>query len=78
MEQEDIKKLLQAGLAADTEIHIEGSSNAFQLRLIGAEFKGLSPVRRHQKVYDLLAEPIRSGDIHAVNIQALTPEEQQD
>jgi BolA protein len=46
----------------------------YQVRVVSSRFTGLSRVARHRVVYDSLAELMR-GAIHALAIEALTPDE---
>lgn len=48
----------------------------FRLRIVSRQFEGLLPLARHRAVYDALGEMMQT-DIHALSIQALTPEETQ-
>jgi acid stress-induced BolA-like protein IbaG/YrbA len=43
--------------------------------LVSEAFSGLSRVKRQQLVYSFLNEKINSGEIHAVSMKCLTPEE---
>ena len=43
------------------------------ITVISAEFAGLRPVARQQRVYAPLSELIADGTLHAVNITAKTP-----
>jgi acid stress-induced BolA-like protein IbaG/YrbA len=42
--------------------------------VISADFVGMRPVARQQRVYAPLANLIADGTLHAVNISALTPD----
>ena len=44
--------------------------------MVAAEFAGKRPLARHQMVYASLGDRM-GGEIHALSIQALTPEEWQ-
>jgi BolA family transcriptional regulator, general stress-responsive regulator len=46
----------------------------FRVRIISPDFAGLRSLQRHQLVYRSLGEMMQQ-DIHALNIEALTPEE---
>lgn len=72
-------------LAADIAIEDESALHAghegaksggghFRLRIISEKFIGLAPLARHRLVYDALGEMMQR-DIHALSIQALTPDE---
>ena len=53
--------------AADGRVH-------FAVQIVSERFRGQSRVQRHRLVYDALAAELRT-DIHALALQALTPEE---
>jgi BolA protein len=46
----------------------------FRVRVVAERFAGLPTLRRHQLVYDCMAEMMQT-DIHALSITALTPEQ---
>jgi BolA family transcriptional regulator, general stress-responsive regulator len=46
----------------------------FRVSLVSAAFRGRSQIERHRLVYAAVA-PLLKGDVHALNIRALTPEE---
>jgi BolA family transcriptional regulator, general stress-responsive regulator len=46
----------------------------FRVRIVAQQFDGLRPLQRHQLVYRSLGELMQT-DIHALSIEALTPEE---
>jgi len=58
--------------------HVGHSGNKgggyFDVRVVSSDFQGLSRVARHQKVYGLVSGKI-GGEIHALSIIALTPDE---
>lgn len=72
---EDIKARLE-GAFANAEIAVAGEGNRYELKVVADEFAGLGRVKRQQAVYAAIGDLIRSGTIHAVTIQALTPAEQ--
>ena len=46
----------------------------FNVQIVSAEFSGKSPVERHRMVYSALGDAMHH-DIHALSIQARTPDE---
>lgn len=48
----------------------------YRLHIVSRQFEGLLPLARHRAVYDALGDMMET-DIHALSIQALTPDEQQ-
>lgn len=49
----------------------------FSLTIVAAGFAGLSTIQRHRLVYDALG-PLMKREIHALSIDARTPENLQD
>lgn len=74
MNEVELKEMLETGLG-DCEIKMIVEGNKIGLRLVAAVFSGLNRVKRQQLVYKLLNEKISSGEIHAVSMSCLTPEE---
>lgn len=74
MSPQEIKALIEQGIEGATA-HVEGEGNKFQATVVSARFAGLSPVKKQQMIYATLNEHIASGAIHAVTLEALTPEE---
>ena len=59
----------------DAIIQTANQGNKFDVRVVDASFEGKRTVARQQAIYGLVNDKIASGDIHALNIQALTPSE---
>ena len=53
-----------------------GRESHFKVVVVSAAFSGQSLVQRHRAVNALLADELRSG-VHALSIEALTPEQWQ-
>ena len=49
--------------------------SAVIIRVVSSEFEGLSQVKRHQMVYQVVTGFITSGALHAAKIIAQTPTE---
>ena len=71
---EQIAELIRAALPGAT-VRVESDDNThFAALVVAAEFAGRRSLARHQLVYRALGE--RMGrEIHALSIEALTPEE---
>lgn len=50
------------------------SETHFKLVLVSEVFRGLMPVRRHQRLYQVLEEEM-AGPVHALALHLFTPEE---
>jgi stress-induced morphogen len=49
-----------------------GTMDHFSIRVISDAFKGKTLLDRHRLVYEALAEPMKDGRIHALEIKADT------
>ena len=49
-----------------------GTMDHFSIRVISDAFKGKNLLDRHRLVYEALAEPMKDGRIHALEIKADT------
>lgn len=49
-----------------------GTMDHFSIRVISDTFKGKNLLDRHRLVYEALAEPMKDGRIHALEIKAET------
>jgi acid stress-induced BolA-like protein IbaG/YrbA len=69
-----VSELISTGLPG-AEVRVESDDNVhFAARIVAAQFAGLRPIARHQLVYKTLGE-LMGREIHALSIEALTPEE---
>ena len=80
-----LRAALERGLAPLTlDITDESAAHAghagaregghFRVSLVSAAFRGRPQIERHRLVYAAVA-PLLHGDVHALNIRALAPEE---
>lgn len=75
MTPNEIKQLITVGLP-ECEVSVSSDDNThFDAVVICTEFAGKRPLQRHQMVYRTLGN-LMGGEIHALSIQALTPDEQ--
>ena len=68
-----VLQAIQQGIPG-SHIEIELQGNHCHVLIVSDEFTGLTPVKRQQRVYACIQPMIESGEIHAVNIRAITPE----
>jgi len=64
----------------NSHLHVghEGAKSGgghFAVWLVSDEFKGLTKIKRHQMIYQALNDLFINGQIHALEINALTTEE---
>lgn len=78
--EEKLQALEPVFLAVENESHRHAvppnSETHFKVTLVSARFEGLMPVKRHQRIYALLADEL-SGPVHALALHLYTPEEWQ-
>ena len=71
---ERVAEMIRTGLPGAT-VHVESDDNThFASQVVAAQFAGLRPIARHQLVYKTLGALV-GREIHALSIEALTPEE---
>ena len=74
MTPERIADLIRAGLPG-AAVRVESEDNThFASQIVAAQFTGLRPIARHQLVYKALGA-LMGREIHALSIEALTPDE---
>ncbi|MGE5466198.1 MAG: BolA family protein [Ignavibacteria bacterium] len=54
---------------------VDGDGHHFEAVIVSAEFAGLSRVARQQKLNAILKARFDSGELHALSMKTLTPEE---
>ena len=57
------------------DVKVEGEESKYTVYIISDVFLGKSTVEKHQIVYAALDKYIKSGEIHALTIKALTIDE---
>jgi len=71
---ERVADMIRSGLPGAT-VRVESDDNThFASQVVAAQFAGLRPIARHQLVYKTLGVLV-GREIHALSIEALTPEE---
>ncbi|NNC77450.1 MAG: BolA/IbaG family iron-sulfur metabolism protein [Woeseiaceae bacterium] len=74
MEASEIEGLIKAGFS-EPVVQVKTDDNThFAALVVAAEFDGVRSLARHQLVYKTLGTLV-GNEIHALSIQALTPEE---
>ncbi|MGI9290969.1 MAG: BolA family protein [Gammaproteobacteria bacterium] len=74
MTPSEIEQLISTGLPG-CQVQVNSDDNThFEAVVVSGEFAGKRPLQRHQMVYKTLGE-LMGGEIHALSIQAFTPDE---
>lgn len=58
-----------------SEVILAGQDCNCQATVVSSAFSGLNKVKRQQIVYQALQDLITSGELHAISLQTLTPDE---
>ncbi|PIQ37993.1 MAG: BolA family transcriptional regulator [Lysobacterales bacterium CG17_big_fil_post_rev_8_21_14_2_50_64_11] len=74
MNAESIRQLIEQGLPG-ARVEVTGVDGVhFEARVVSSAFAGKPPLARHRMVYATLGE-LLGGEIHALSLKTLTPEE---
>ncbi len=76
VEPEDIKSYIAQGLQC-AHVSVVGDGSHFEAVIVSVDFAGKSRIQRQQLVYKALGGRMESGEIHALSMRTLTPEEWQ-
>ena len=74
MQPERVKKIIADGLLCE-ELHVQGDGEHFEALVVSSLFVGKSRVQRQQMVNALLRSYFDSGELHALSMKTVTPEE---
>jgi acid stress-induced BolA-like protein IbaG/YrbA len=74
MHPDQVAELIRTALpGARVEVRSEDQTH-FEALIVSADFAGLRPLARHQRIYSALGTRV-GREIHALSIEAHTPEE---
>ena len=76
MNTDEIAKLVESQIDTVTVDVRSDDGTHFAALVVSSEFEGLRPLQRHQLVYAALGDKV-GREIHALSIQASTPDEWQ-
>ena len=71
---EAVEALIEAAFD-DGQVTVSGDGYKYETTVVSQQFSGLNKVKRHQLVYKAVNEAITSGELHALTITAITPDE---
>ena len=74
MDPERVKQLIAEGLPCEG-LHVQGDGQHFEALIVSAQFEGKSRVKRQQLVNAVLKPYFDSGELHALSMSTITPEE---
>lgn len=73
IDPDQIRSWIQEGIACE-HVTVQGDGHHFEAVIVSAAFRGRTRVQRHQQVYAVLGARM-GGEIHALSMQTLTPED---
>jgi len=57
------------------KLDVEGTESKYTVNIISDEFIGKTIIQRHKMIYAVLDQYIKTGEIHALTIKAMTLDE---
>jgi acid stress-induced BolA-like protein IbaG/YrbA len=70
----ELHAIISAGLACE-HLEVTGDGRHWDAVVVSKDFEGCRLIQRHQRVYATLGERMRTDEVHALSIKALTPAE---
>jgi acid stress-induced BolA-like protein IbaG/YrbA len=74
MTSDELRSIIAAGLACD-HLEVDGDGRHWSAVIVSAEFAGLRPIQRHQRVYATLGARMHTDEVHALSMKTFTPAE---
>lgn len=73
---QEIKSYIEQGLPCEY-LAVDGDGTHFEAVIVSREFEGRNRIQRQQMVYKALGGRMESGEVHALSMRTLTPDEWQ-
>ncbi len=74
MTLEEVTKKIELGID-QSQVTMEGDGCNCSAVVVSPFFEGLSLLQRQRAVLSLVSEDIKSGELHALSVKTLTPDE---
>ena len=74
LEPKQVESWIAAGLPCEL-VAVQGDGQHFDAVIVSSEFVGLNRVKRQQRINAILKARFDSGELHALSMKTLTPEE---
>ena len=74
MTADELQSIIAAGLPCE-HLEVDGDGRHWSAVVVSAEFAGLRPIQRHQRVYKTLGARMQTDEVHALSIRTFTPAE---
>ncbi len=74
LDPKQIESWIAAGLPCEF-VAVQGDGQHFEAIVVSSEFAGLNRVKRQQRINAVLKARFDSGELHALSMKTMTPEE---
>jgi acid stress-induced BolA-like protein IbaG/YrbA len=74
LDPKQIESWITAGLPCEF-VAVQGDGQHFEAVIVSSEFAGLNRVKRQQRINAILKPRFDTGELHALSMKTLTPEE---
>ena len=74
LETQTIEQLIRTGLPG-AQVQVTGDGSHFEAVVVSDAFAGLTPIKKQRLVMDTVRPQLASGELHALSLKTLTPEE---
>lgn len=74
MEIDKIKRIIAEKIVCEG-LHVQGDGDHFEAIIVSSAFAGRNRVQRQQLINDVLRPYFDSGELHALSMRTITPEE---
>ena len=74
MTADELQSIIASSLPCE-HLEVAGDGRHWEAVIVSPEFEGKRLIQRHQRVYATLGERMRTDEVHALSIKALTPAE---
>jgi acid stress-induced BolA-like protein IbaG/YrbA len=74
LDPKQIESWIAAGLSCEF-VAVQGDGQHFEAVIVSSEFSALNRVKRQQRINAILKPRFDTGELHALSMKTLTPEE---
>ena len=77
MTPEQLKERIETlnGNTSAEIMDLTGTQDHYKAIVVSAEFEGKSLIQQHQLVYGTVKDEMASGEVHALSLKTMTPEQ---
>lgn len=77
MEKHEVQKRIEGGLPGTRAqvSEFSGGNDHYAVTVVSEAFEGQTLLKRHRMVMDLFQAEIASGEVHALTLKTLTPQQ---